>query len=182
LHWLLSNNDFRAACGENADWMIDVLWENGVICEEDARFQFIMSNTDYDAPDCPFCGANDNKHYEIGSDVWKCKKCLRPFTITSRRYIDNTKLPLTHWWRFSWLIGNAKKINTCAIARDLDITQKTAWIMLDRLKQATKDSGIELKNGVIEFKNTWEVIALLMKVRKDKGEKISIALTTEVAK
>ena len=166
--WLLSNEDFDAACGENCDWMFDVLWDNGIISEEFAVFHFMSAgtNSDFDVIDCPFCGANDNKHYPLGKNRWKCKKCLRKFSLTSGRYIDNTKMPITYWWRFCWLVSKSKKINSCAIARDLEITQKSAWLMIDTLKAALKNTGVEMKNGSMEFKDYWEVIKLLMQVKK----------------
>jgi Predicted DNA-binding protein containing a Zn-ribbon domain len=164
--WLLSNEDFDAACGENCDWMMDILWDNGIISEEFAIMHFINFSTDFDVPDCPFCGANDNRHYPLGKNRWKCKKCLRKFSLTSGRYIDNTKMPITYWWRFCWLMAKNKKVNSCAIARDLEITQKSAWLMIDTLKTALKSTGVEMKNGAMEFKGYWNVIKLLMQVKE----------------
>jgi transposase-like protein len=172
VRWLLSNEDFSAAIGVNNGWVIELFWDNGIICESDATTQFICASTEYDVPDCPFCGANDNRHYPLSDKRWKCKKCLRKFSITSGRYIDNTKMPLTYWWRFCWLMARSKKINSYEIARDLEITQDSAWHMIDTVKRALKDSGVIMKNASLAFKNNWEVMSLLMKVEKEASKNL----------
>lgn len=162
MKWLLSNADFRIACQDGNDWMLDILWENGIICEQDAITQFIMSSTEYDVPDCPFCGANDNRHYVLNDNRWKCKKCLKKFSLTSGRYIDNTKLPITHWWRLCWWVGNIKISNSYVIAKDLEVTQDTAWHMIKTLKEAYKKSGNIMVNGSMEIDGYWNAAKLLM--------------------
>lgn len=163
MKWLLSNKDFGAAVADNNDWLFDILWDNGIISEENAVIQFICASGDYDAPDCPFCGASDNRHYPLSDNRWKCKKCLKKFSLTSGRYINNTKLPITHWWRFCWLVCHNKKISSNTIARDLGITQDTAWNMLKTLKDAMKASGVVMVNGSIDLESKWAAMKLLMR-------------------
>lgn len=166
MKWLLSKEDFNAAVGNGADWMFEVLWDNGIISESDAIIQFTYASTDFDVPDCPFCGANDNRHYPLADKRWKCKKCRKKFSLTSGRYLDNSKMPITYWWRFCYLVGNSKIINSSAIARDLGITQKSAWLMLNTLRQSLKDSGVEIKNSSIDLESNWDVMRLLMRVKR----------------
>lgn len=164
MKWLWSNEDFDALHEADLSELAFALWDNGIICKRDAAMQLMYASTNFDVPDCPHCGANDNRHYPLNEGRWKCKKCRRKFSLTTKRYIDNTKLPLTHWWRFCYLVGEMKITNSCFIASDLEVTQKTAWLMLDTVKTALKDSGIiVIKNLPVE--NDVEVRKLLMGVK-----------------
>lgn len=163
MNWLLSNDEFRGAVRDN-DCAYIILLNNGVICENDAKVQFICSSTEYDAPDCPICLAQDNNHYPIGKDLWKCKKCLNKFTITSKRYLDNTKIPLTHWWRFCWLTEKNKRFNSCEISRDLGITQKSAYGMVTTLRMSMKNSNMRIDKSCIDI-DIWDAMKLLMNIK-----------------
>jgi hypothetical protein len=49
---------------------------------------------------------------------------------------DNTKLPLQKWFIAIWLITSHKKgISSLQLSRDLDITQKSAWFILQRIRK-----------------------------------------------
>jgi len=59
-----------------------------------------------------------------------------------------------------------KITNSCTIAKDLNVTQKTAWQMLRRLKDSMKDSGHVFKNGSIDVKHDLECRSFLMRIAK----------------
>lgn len=170
--WLLSDEDFVDVCGENTDtldWMLNLMWNNGITSPEDAKMKFEQTRFEYGNPDCPNCGIIDS-HYHLSSNQWKCKNCLAKFSLTSGTYIDNTKLEFYHWWRFCYLIGELKITNSCVIAKDLDITQLSAWRMIDTLRTARKENTKrKFVNGqeILVFNNLWEVLELLIK-RKNK--------------
>ena len=157
--WLLTDEEFDLVVGSNYDWGPELLLDNGIICSEWARSQIICSISKYDAPNCPVCGAESNTHYPINVDLWKCVVCLNKFTITSGRYIDNTKLPLTHWWRFCWIAAKFNKLNSIEISKDLGVTQKTAWTMIATLRNSMKD------NNVSEYKDIFDVMILITSVK-----------------
>jgi len=168
-NWLISNADLRLISNDyEFDWTIDKLFSNGIISPEDAYWKMYCMRFEYaDNLDCPFCKAID-KHYALNNELWKCKNCAKNFTITSRTYIDNTKLEYYHWVRFGYLIGELKITNSCVIAKDLDITQKTAWNMIETLRIARKEtSNKKFVNGneVLTFKHIYEPLKLLMKLK-----------------
>lgn len=165
MKWLLDSVDFNCALDDGHEWLFELFIDNGIIDLETAEQLFSNSSTDYDIPDCPFCGHNDNNHWIIYKG-WKCKKCKNKFSIKTKRYLDNSKLPLTHWFRFCWIITEHKKANSCFIARDLGITQKSAWGMIDTLKEAMNANGMVFVNGTIEFGTIHDVMRILMKIKK----------------
>jgi hypothetical protein len=49
---------------------------------------------------------------------------------------DNTKMPLQKWFLAIWLATSHKKgISSLQLAKDIDITQKSAWFMLQRIRK-----------------------------------------------
>lgn len=170
MKWLLSDKEFDQLTQDcPADgWAFEFMLENGIISQSVAEIFFAQAGSeDSDVPDCPSCGAVDYKHYPLKGGRWQCKICRHHFYLKTGRYLDNSKLPITHWWRFCWIIEKGDKSNSCAIARDLGITQKSAWEMISTLKRALKDDGVVLQNSVIPIDNIFTAIRYLMKVDKN---------------
>lgn len=50
---------------------------------------------------------------------------------------EESRLPLRKWFAAAWLITSSRKgISSCQLAREVGVTQKTAWFMLGRLREA----------------------------------------------
>lgn len=166
--WLLSNEDFNDLAQLNdpnwSDWGLNVLWDNGITSPEDSLSRFSSVRFEYSLPDCTFCGAVE-EHYPEGDDRWKCRKCRKSFSLTSQTYLDNTKLAYYHWHRFAYLIGEMKVTNSHVIANDLGLPQKTAWSMIETLREARKqETDYKFKNGqdILSFEHIFEVLCLLL--------------------
>ena len=55
-----------------------------------------------------------------------------------------------------WMIGNCKNgVSSYEIARDLNVTQKTAWFMLHRLRYAMHYGIINKMSGTVEADETF---------------------------
>jgi hypothetical protein len=173
LRWLLTDKEMISYTNDYEwDVVLNTFWENGVICPSDAYNMIEHSRfEDYCYPRCPHCFERD-QHYECkerGPGEYRCKCCNRRFSLTSKTYLDNTKLELYMWWRFAWLVSEMKMVNSNQIARDIGVTQKTAWMMLETLRSAKKEtSDHKLVNGSnsIDFKNYYEVLNLLLSFKK----------------
>jgi hypothetical protein len=64
---------------------------------------------------------------------------------------EDTKLPLRKWFMAIWMITNHPKgIASVTLAKDLKITQKSAWFVMHRLRHAarTKSFNAPLKGDV----------------------------------
>lgn len=170
-NWLISNADLQLITNDYEwDWVLAKFIDNGITSPEDAYWKLRTSRFEYTNPDCPFCEVID-KHYELNSECWKCKSCLKKFTITSGTYIENSKLDYYHWWRFAYLMGELKITNGGVIANDLELTHKTVWGMIETVRvsrKQTSDKKFVNGNEVLVFKNIYEVIDLLIK-RKPKS-------------
>ena len=110
-------------------------------------------------PRCPHCGNEDVARKVDGERVgrWNCHACLDSFNVLSGTIFSRTKVPLQKWFLALALMVNAKKsLSSHQLARDLDLTQPTAWYMQARIRSemATKQGGILLQ-GIVEADETY---------------------------
>jgi transposase-like protein len=97
---------------------------------------------------CPTCGRVD-VNFLAAQRRWQCKSkhALRQFTAKVGTVFEDSPLPLEKWLPAVWMITNAKNgISSWEIHRALDVTQKTAWFMLHRIRLAMQ-SGSLMKLG-----------------------------------
>ena len=113
-----------------------------------------------DEPFCPLCGAvGEGARKKEGLKVgrWNCHACKASFNVLSGTMFQGTHLPLQKWFCAIALIVNAKKsLSSCQLARDLNLNQKTAWYMQQRIRaeMASKQGRIMLR-GLIEADETY---------------------------
>ena len=91
-----------------------------------------------------------SKVYDCKGNKYKCKNTGKYFNVKTNTIFDNTKLPLQKWFLAIWLVtGHKKGISSLQLGRDLDITQKSAWFMLGRIRQCFGlDNDTHLQNEV----------------------------------
>jgi len=87
---------------------------------------------------CPYCG--HDKAYTLSKpNKYRCADCHTNFSVTVGTIFEDTKLPLRIWFGAIWLITNHPKgIASTTLAKDLGITQKSAWFVLHRLRHAAR--------------------------------------------
>ncbi len=92
----------------------------------------------------------NSKVYNCAGNKYKCKETGKYFNVKTNTIFDNTKLPLQKWFLAIWLVtGHKKGISSLQLGRDLDITQKSAWFMLGRIRQCFGiDNDTKLNNEV----------------------------------
>src|ERR1035441_433171 len=107
---------------------------------------------------CPQCGS-DHVVYLEKARVWKCYgKHDRPkFSLKTGTIFEDSPLSLDKWLPALWLVVNCKNgISSCETARDLGVTQKTAWFMNHRLRFALTQGGFSnLLSGQVEADETF---------------------------
>jgi transposase-like protein len=89
-------------------------------------------------PVCPKCSGTS--HYYLATQKrWKCKnpKCAKQFTVKLGTIFEDSPIPLDKWLIALWMLVNCKNgISSYEVGRDLGITQKSAWFVLQRLRLA----------------------------------------------
>ncbi len=85
---------------------------------------------------CPLCGSTKVYHFS-DQRTHKCGDCRKRFSIKVGTIFEDSKIELRKWMMAIWLITSHKKgIASTALAKDIGVTQKTAWLMLHRLRYA----------------------------------------------
>jgi transposase-like protein len=106
---------------------------------------------------CPHCGS-EKVTYLAKNRVWKCYSSHpKPkFSLKTGTVFEDSPLGLEKWLPALWLVVNCKNgISSCELARDLGVTQKTAWFMAHRLRFALTEGGFELLSGEVEADETF---------------------------
>lgn len=106
---------------------------------------------------CQYCGHDKCYRIENGNR-FKCanNKCYKRFRVTVGTVFEASNIPLTTWFPAMYLIMNHKKgISSCQLARDLGVTQKTAWFMLHRIREQLKANNSPLLSGTVEVDETF---------------------------
>jgi len=109
-------------------------------------------------PFCPLCGDHDVARKVEGDRVgrWNCHGCKSSFNVLSKTIFQKTKIPLQKWFLAIGLMVHAKKsLSSHQLARDLEITQPTAWYMQHRIRAAMGTDEGELLKGIIEADETY---------------------------
>ena len=106
-------------------------------------------------PVCPKCGSKNKDHYRLTvkgefKGLYKCKDCRERFTVTIGTMFEGSHAPLRKWFIAIYIFSLHKKgVSSHQVASDLGITQKSAWFMLHRIRQAfTQQKGNTLSNIV----------------------------------
>jgi len=87
---------------------------------------------------CPHCGSLKVYHFS-DNRTHKCGDCRKRFSIRVGTIFEDSKLPLRKWLLAIWLITSHKKgIASTQLAKDIGVTQKSAWFMLHRLREAAR--------------------------------------------
>ncbi len=84
---------------------------------------------------CPVCGCMGKFHRLTRDSKYKCSDCLKSFSVRKGTIFEESRLPLQKWFAAFWLMtSNRKGINSCQLAREIGVTQKTAWFLLGRIR------------------------------------------------
>jgi transposase-like protein len=106
---------------------------------------------------CPYCGS-ENVTYLANARVWKCyeQHAKAKFSLKVGTIMEDSALAIDKWLTAMWLIVNCKNgISSCEIARDLGITQKSAWHMAHRIRYALHHGSFAKLSGHVEVDETF---------------------------
>src|SRR5438046_3274061 len=86
-------------------------------------------------PKCPYCEHEKVYQFKSGKK-FKCAKCRQIFSIRVGTIFEDSNVPLRKWFFAIYLETNHKKgISSYQLGKDINVTQKTAWFMLHRIRE-----------------------------------------------
>lgn len=124
---------------------------------EESCHDYVAEKRWGDEPACVHCGSMRKIYKLKGGKLYKCADCRKQFTVRVGTIFEDSPLPLRKWFFAMFIITAHKKgISSVQLAKDVDVTQKTAWFMLHRIRYAmtTKDFTKPL-DGIVEADETY---------------------------
>jgi transposase-like protein len=107
---------------------------------------------------CPTCGS-DKVKFNPARRVWQCSShhTKRQFSVKVGTIMEDSPITLDKWLMAMWLVTNCKNgISSYEVARDVKVTQKSAWFMLHRIRLAMQDDFFGSKlGGEVEVDETF---------------------------
>lgn len=104
-------------------------------------------------PNCPKCSSVERIQTRKVEGFYRCLACKFDFTVRTGTIFERSHIPLHKWLYAIYLISTARKgISSVQLAQELGITQKSAWFMLHRIREACskKDDDDDFLGGIIE--------------------------------
>ncbi len=106
-------------------------------------------------PGCPRCGNVTTYQFKDGK-THKCSACKQKFNILTGTIFENTKLPLNKWIACIWMASSYKRgISSYQVARNLGVTQATAWKMMHKIRQLFEKMKPETLEGTCTADETY---------------------------
>jgi transposase-like protein/ribosomal protein L37AE/L43A len=99
---------------------------------------------------CPRCGGREV--WVQSSNLWRCAHCRHHTSVLAGTIFQDSKLPLTVWFRAMWQVTSGKNgISALGLQRVMGFgSYKTAWAMLHKLRRAMVRPGRDRLRGVVE--------------------------------
>lgn len=96
---------------------------------------------------CPYCGEKItypcNRKNQRG--YHECAACHKVFTVRTGTIFERSHVPLTKWLYACYKVICARKgISSVQLAVEIAVTQKTAWFMLQRIRESYSSNSIDL--------------------------------------
>src|SRR5450432_1252650 len=121
--------------------------------QETAR-EYLESRLWPNGPRCPVCGLGDRLTARKDG-FYRCNQCPETFTVRTGTIFERSHVPLHKWIYSMYLLVTARKgISSMQLAKEIGVTQKTAWFILGRLREAC-GGDMESLRGTVEVDETF---------------------------
>jgi len=109
-----------------------------------------------DGVKCPVCSAEKDRITTRKSGYYRCNECREDFTVRTGTIFERSHIPLHKWIYAMYLLMTARKgISSLQLSKEIGITQKSAWFMLHRLREACGGKDLKKLSGIIEVDETY---------------------------
>ena len=123
---------------------------------EDAAREWFEQQIWPDGRYCPHCGSTETfENPASESRPYRCKACGQHFSVRIGTVMERSKISLQKWAMAIYLhLTSLKGVSSMKLHRDIGVTQKTAWFMLQRIRKAW-ESDDKLFAGPVEIDETY---------------------------
>ena len=129
---------------------------------------------------CPKCG--NMKAWAVRTVLFECSKCHYQTSVIAGTIFQDTRKPLTMWFRAIWWVTSQKNgTSTLGLQRILGLkSYQTAWTWLHKLRTAMLRPGRDKLSGYVELDETYLVSGGNRKQGRGAEEKSLIAVAVEI--
>ena len=105
---------------------------------------------------CPHCGSVRTKVKPGGKPMpYHCRDCHKHFSAKVKTLMESSRLPIRKWVLAMYLMStNLKGVSSMRLYRELGITQKSAWMMSQKIREGWM-AGKDLLKGEVEVDETY---------------------------
>jgi transposase-like protein len=142
-----------------------------------------------DGPHCPACLMPDTRQHWLKTQRrWQCRDCGKQYSVKVNTIFEDSAIKLDKWLTAMWLLANCKNgISSYEVAKDIGVTQKSAWFMLQRIRLAMKNKSLlklGYQGGPVEMDETFigGKLKNMHKSKKPKGPGFSGKAVSGTAK
>jgi len=117
--------------------------------QETARV-YLESRLWANGPKCMVCLSGERITTRKGG-FYRCNACKQDFTVRTGTIFERSHVPLHKWIYAMYLLVTSRKgISSMQLAKEIGITQKSAWFVLQRLREACGNDPT-LLSGIVEI-------------------------------
>ncbi len=88
--------------------------------------------------------------------AYRCKDCRKYFSVRTGTVLEKSKLPLQTWLLAIYMMTTARKgLPSTQMARELDITQKSAWFLVQRIREIWMNNKDDNKGNHVQVDETY---------------------------
>lgn len=99
---------------------------------------------------CPHCGSEHIAECKKPMP-FRCKSCRKHFSVRTGTMLAESRLPLQKWLLAIYILTNSKKgVSSLQLAEYLKCTQKTAWFLAHRIREAWTSNDTQKFTDTIE--------------------------------
>jgi hypothetical protein len=87
---------------------------------------------------CHYCGCNDSYLPKNNTRI-RCRNCKSQYSVRVGTIFQDSNVPLRKWFIAMYIyLSHKKGISSCRLAKDITVSQPTAWFMLHRIREVMK--------------------------------------------
>ena len=135
---------------------ISVIELGDMFPDEEAAREWFESHVWPNGRHCPRCGSTRTHEASHVKMPYRCSDCRSYFSAKTGTALEGSRLPFRKWVFAIYLeTTSLKGVSSMKLHRDLKVTQKTAWFMLHRLREAWAFEGDKPFSGPVEVDETY---------------------------
>lgn len=125
--------------------------------DETSCREFLEYQRWHGEPICPHCHRQSKEHYRLKRQgLYKCKSCRKTFSVTVGTMFEGSHVSLMKWFYAIYIFLSHKKgISSTQLAKDIGVTQKTAWFILERIRHELHGKFIATFNNLTQVDETY---------------------------